>query len=82
MLILVLIQDLVATGPTELTTVILLYAGPDQILPLVSFLGAIIGVLLIWWQRFVTLAKKGWRLLTRRAAPSSAEKVEAAPNKE
>lgn len=32
--------------------VVLLYAGPDQILPLVSVIGGLLGVLLIWWQRF------------------------------
>jgi len=45
---------------------ILFYAGPDQILPLVSIIGTIIGVILIWWQRFVMLARKSWRFLARK----------------
>jgi hypothetical protein len=46
---------------------LLLYAGPDQILPIVSILGTIIGILLIWWRRFVMLARKGWMRLFKRA---------------
>ncbi len=34
---------------------ILLYAGPESVLPLVSALAAFIGVLLMWWRR-----AKGW----------------------
>ena len=37
---------------------ILLYAGPDQILPLMSLIGGIIGVLLVFWQRFVGLIRR------------------------
>ena len=51
---------------TGLLGLILFYAGPDQILPLVSIIGTIIGVLLIWWQRFAMLARKSWRFLARR----------------
>lgn len=51
----------------------LLYAGPDQILPIVSILGTIIGVLLIWWQRFIMLVKKSWRFVARRIQSQSSE---------
>lgn len=50
----------------EVLAVLLLYTGPDQILPLVSIIGTIIGVLLIWWQRFVILVKKAWRFLASK----------------
>ncbi|HWP43123.1 MAG TPA: hypothetical protein VNO14_07815 [Blastocatellia bacterium] len=50
----------------EVVAILLLYTGPDQILPLMSIIGTIIGVLLIWWQRFVMLVKKGWRFLSAR----------------
>jgi hypothetical protein len=43
-----------------------LYVGPDQILPLTSFLGAIIGILLIFWRYVVSLAGRVWQLLFRR----------------
>jgi hypothetical protein len=52
---------------------ILLYAGPDQILPLVSILGTIVGILLIWWRRFVTLIRKTWRVLSRKPQEVVAE---------
>lgn len=45
---------------------VLLYVGPDQILPLTSLLGAIIGILLIFWQYVVGLASKVWHRLLRR----------------
>ena len=32
-------------------SVFLLYAGPDQLLPLASIIGTIIGILMIGWQR-------------------------------
>lgn len=60
--------------------VIFLYAGPDQILPLVSILGTIVGILLIWWRRFVVLIRKGWRALSRKPQEVVAEpstKIEA-----
>lgn len=52
---------------------ILLYAGPDQILPLVSILGTIVGILLIWWRRFVVLIRKAWRVLSRKPQEAVAE---------
>ena len=62
-----LIDCMIQNNPAELLgLILLLYAGPDQILPLVSIIGTIIGVILIWWQRFVMLARKSWRFLARR----------------
>jgi hypothetical protein len=37
---------------------LLLYIGPDQILPLTSVLGGIVGVLLIMWNRVVGAGRK------------------------
>lgn len=51
--------------------IILLYAGPDQLLPLASFLGAVIGVLLIGWQRLVMLFRRVFQFLTARFQPST-----------
>jgi hypothetical protein len=45
---------------------LLLYIGPDQILPLTSVLGAIIGILLMFWRYIVSLAGRVWQLLFRR----------------
>ena len=45
---------------------VILYVGPDQILPLMSFLGAIIGVVLMFWRYLVNVAGKIWQFFTRR----------------
>jgi hypothetical protein len=45
-----------------------LYIGPETILPLTSALAAVVGVLLMFWQRFLALVQKIWRLIVRREA--------------
>ena len=45
---------------------ILLYIGPDQIMPLTSVLGAIVGVALMFWNRIVGLAHKCLAMFGRR----------------
>ncbi len=50
---------------------VLLYAGPDQLLPLASFLGAVIGVLLIGWQRLVMFVRRALQFLTGKFQPSA-----------
>jgi hypothetical protein len=45
---------------------VLAYAGPDQILPLASILGAIIGFLLIVWQRVVAVVYRAWKFTMRK----------------
>ncbi len=57
--------------------VVFLYAGPDQLLPLASFIGAVIGVLLIGWQRLVMFVRRVFHLLGRKFQPS-AKKVKPA----
>ena len=49
---------------------VLLYAGPDQLLPLASFLGAVIGVLLIGWQRLVMFGRKVFQFLSSKVQPA------------
>jgi hypothetical protein len=44
----------------------LLYVGPDQILPLTSVLGAIVGVLLMFWNRVVGVFVRFKNFLSRR----------------
>lgn len=66
-------------------TAFLLYAGPDQILPLVSILGTLVGILLIWWRRAVMLMRKAWRLLSRKrpvADAATPTEVDASANLE
>ena len=50
--------------------ILLLYAGPDQLLPLASFLGAVIGVLLIGWQRLMMFLKRVFHFVTAKVQPS------------
>lgn len=46
--------------------IVMLYIGPETMLPLASALAAIGGVLLIFWQSFVGLLRKLWRLIVRK----------------
>jgi len=55
-----------SSKPDQLLPFMLLYIGPDAFLPFVSALAAAGGVLLMFWQRFVGLIRKMWRLLTRK----------------
>jgi len=55
---------LAVSGPVQSTA--LAYAGPDQILPLASILGAIIGFLLIVWQRVVAVVYRAWKVTMRK----------------
>jgi len=38
--------------------VVILYVGPDQLLPLASILGAIGGAIMIFWRQVVGVAKR------------------------
>ena len=51
---------------STIRSLLLLYIGPDQMLPLTSALGAAVGVLLIVWNRLVSLLRKGWQWLQAR----------------
>lgn len=44
----------------------LLYVGPDLLLPLTSALAAVAGVLLLFWQKVVALVRAAWRLVSRK----------------
>jgi len=57
----------------QLAAIALLYSGPDQILPLLSILGAVIGFLLIWWRRFAQLVRRAWQAAFKRS-PTSVKK--------
>ena len=48
--------------------IMMLYIGPETMLPLASALAAIGGVLLIFWQRLVGLVRKLWRVFVRKQA--------------
>ena len=44
-------------------TLLLLYGGPDQLIPIASVLGAIIGFLLIVWQRVFGLLRRAFKFV-------------------
>lgn len=52
---------------------VLLYVGPDQIMPLASVLSAIIGVALMFWHKLVGLVRKCVGLFTRRGRSSQSD---------
>lgn len=45
---------------------VLLYIGPDVFMPLLSALAAVMGALLLFWQKVSGLAVKLWRMIARR----------------
>lgn len=49
----------------------LLYVGPDQIIPLSGFLGTAVGLLLIFWGKFVQGFRKLASVLTRSSQTTS-----------
>ncbi len=64
------VLDVLTSSPT-----VLLYIGPDQIMPLTSVIGAVVGVVLMFWNRVVTFLGRGWVLLTRREPSSEGGKA-------
>ena len=46
---------------------LILYVGPDQLLPLTSILGAIGGAILIFWRQVVGLTRRVAGLFKRQA---------------
>jgi hypothetical protein len=42
------------------------YVGPDQLMPLTSIIGAIVGLALMFWHRLVGLTRKGWNAVRGR----------------
>jgi hypothetical protein len=49
---------------------VLAYIGPDQIMPLTSAIGAIVGLALMFWNRLVGLVHKCWTYVSGRGAAS------------
>lgn len=43
-----------------------LYIGPDVFMPLLSALAAVLGALLLFWQKLTAFAGRLWRLVTKR----------------
>ncbi len=54
--------------PNHVLPWLLLYIGPDVFLPLASALAAVVGVILMFWQRLVGWVRSLWRMVFRRKA--------------
>ena len=71
-----LVAGLVArvTGPLPwvLETPILLYLGPETILPLGSAIAALVGFILIFWRTFAGIVRRSFYKITGRSAPEPA----------
>jgi hypothetical protein len=52
---------------------VILYVGPDQILPVTSFIGGVIGFLLMFWHRLVDVTRKVRARVTRGNASSQTQ---------
>ena len=44
----------------------ILYIGPDQVLPLTSFIGAAVGVVLMFWNRVVGVFRRVLKFSSRK----------------
>ena len=62
----------------DLNALVPLYVGPDQMLPVMSALGAVVGVLLMVWHRVVAIVRKTFRLMFRRSAPAAVPEAQMA----
>jgi hypothetical protein len=61
------IPHLIQPGHAErILPFLVLYVGPETILPLTSALAAIVGFLLIVWRHVLALFGKAWRLIARK----------------
>jgi hypothetical protein len=60
-------------GSLERLPAVLLYVGPDQIMPLASVLSAIVGLAVMFWHRLVGLVRKCVGLFTRRGRTSQSD---------
>src|ERR1700752_2409418 len=56
-------RELLTVMFLQFWSLILLYAGPDQLLPIASVIGSIIGILLIFWQRLVGAMRNAYSLV-------------------
>ncbi len=63
-----IVAVIASSTPNHILPWVLLYIGPDVFLPLTSALAAIVGVVLMFWQRLVGWARSLWRMMFRRKA--------------
>jgi hypothetical protein len=49
-----------------IVTWVVLYFGPDGFLPVTSAMGALVGLMLMFWTRLTNAAKRLWLLISDR----------------
>jgi len=59
-----LVPGEIANGAVQ--WLVFLYMGPETMMPLASALAAIVGALLMFWRRFVAIARRAYRELSLR----------------
>jgi len=62
----IVLNHLLHINPDQLLPIVILYIGPETMLPLASALAAIVGVLLIVWHRVLGLVRKLWLFLRNK----------------
>lgn len=55
-------------APEQFLAVVVLYIGPETVLPLTSALAAIVGLLLIVWRQAVRLASTTFQFFSKRVS--------------
>jgi hypothetical protein len=55
-----------ATNAVNYLPIMMLYIGPETMLPLASALAAIGGMLLMFWHRLVGLLRWFWKFITKK----------------
>jgi hypothetical protein len=65
----ILAAFVIGVGPTsEIQPWMILYIGPDLLLPFTSAIAAAVGVLLMFWHRLTGWVRSVWRMIFRRKA--------------
>jgi hypothetical protein len=73
-------QTAALLGNVSTKSIVLLYLGPETIMPVGSFLAAALGVLLIFWRQTVAIARNSFRRVFVRRADSSKPGSEISAN--
>ena len=58
--------QLISEAQQTVVPLVLLYLGPDALMPVVSGLAAIAGVLLVFWNKVLGFARRLVQMFTRR----------------
>jgi hypothetical protein len=54
-----------------LASFVVLYFGPETFLPLATFVGSIVGVLMMFWRQIVAKTRRAFRFVLRKGVSGS-----------